>query len=75
MAKQAISANDLSWIVLEELREAGFSPQGVAVVPGNKRSGWRVVVEARSRTYMQTDDMRRLASIEKRLRSVYALAD
>ena len=75
MAKQAISANDLSWIVLEELRESGVSPQGIAVVPGSKGADWRVVVEARSRSFMQKDDMRRLASIEKRLRSVYALAD
>jgi hypothetical protein len=75
MAKQAISANDLSWIVLEELREAGFSPQGIAIVSDGKGSDWRVVVEARSRTYMQKDDMRRLEAIEKKLRTVYALAD
>lgn len=75
MARKPISGTDLSWIILEELREAGVRPQGIAVVPGRKESDWRVVVEARSRTHMQENDMRRLAAIEKRLRSVYALAD
>lgn len=75
MAKQAISANDLGWIILEELREAGVRLQGLAVVSGHNGSEWRVVIEARSRTYIQKDGMRRLAAIEKRLRSAYALAE
>ena len=75
MARKPISANDLSWIVLEELREAGFRLQGIAVVPGRKGSDWRVVVEARSRSYMRKDDVRRLEAIQRRLQSVYSLAD
>ncbi|MFB6419014.1 hypothetical protein [Bradyrhizobium tunisiense] len=75
MARKPISGTDLSWIILEELRQDGMSPAGIAIVSGRKRTDWRVVVEARSRHYMQGDGTRRLAAIEKRLQSVYSLAD
>lgn len=75
MARKPISGTDLSWIILEELRQDGMSPVGIAIVAGRKRNDWRVVVEARSRPYMQGSSMQRLAAIEKRLQSVYALAD
>lgn len=75
MARKPISGIDLSWIILEELRGAGMTPVGIAIVPGRNKADWRVVVEARSRPYMRGDRMRRLAAIEKRLQSVYSLAD
>lgn len=52
-----------------------MTPVGIAIVPGRNKADWRVVVEARSRPYMRGDRMRRLAAIEKRLQSVYSLAD
>lgn len=75
MAKQNISSNDLSWIFLEELRATGECPTGVAlaVIPEGKRGGWRVVIETRSRGVMTPKCTRWVASIEKRLRSIYAL--
>lgn len=75
MARNPIFGTDLSWTILEELRGAGASPVGIAIVPGRKRGDWRVIVEARSRPYMRGDRIRRLAAIEKRLHSVYSLAD
>lgn len=75
MARKQISGTDLSWIILEELRQDGMSPVGIAIVPGHKRGDWRVVVEARSKPYLRDDQMRQLAEIEKRLQSVYALTD
>lgn len=75
MARKPISGTDLSWIILEELRQDGMSPVGIAIVSGRTKADWRVVVEARSRSYMQKDGMRRLAAIEKRLHAIYSLAD
>lgn len=75
MVKKPISNSDLSWIILEELRESGVSPVGLAIVPGRNKGDWRVVVEARSRAYFSPDDVRRLAAIEKRLRAAHVLQD
>lgn len=52
MAKKPISGTDLSWIILEELRQDGVGPVGIAIVAGRKKADWRVVVETRSRFYM-----------------------
>jgi hypothetical protein len=75
MVKKPISNRDLSWIILEELRESGASPVGLAIVPDRNKGDWRVVLEARSRAYFSPDDVRRLAAIEKRLRRFYVLPD
>ncbi|MCK1364170.1 hypothetical protein [Bradyrhizobium sp. 62] len=75
MVKKAILNNDLSWIILEELRKSGVSPVGLAIVPDRNNGDWRVVIEARSRAYLSPDDVRRLAAMEKRLRRVYVLQD
>lgn len=75
MARKPVSGTDLSWIILEELRRDRMSPVGIAIVSGRNRGNWRVIVEARSRRYMQGNGMRRLAAIENRLQSVYSLAD
>ncbi len=75
MAKKRISNSDLSWMILEELREAGVSPVGLAIVSGHNKDDWRVVVDARSRSYLGKDGERQLAAIEEKLRRVYALAD
>ncbi|MGY4332782.1 hypothetical protein ACVWWG_007199 [Bradyrhizobium sp. LB7.2] len=75
MVKKPIPNSDLSWIILEELRENGVTPVGLAIVPDRSKGDWRVVVEARSRAYFSPDDVRRLAAIEKRLRRVYFLQD
>lgn len=48
MARKPISGPDLSWIILEELRQDGMSPIGIAIVSGCKRltgvSSWRLEV-------------------------------
>jgi len=75
MAKQNISSHDLSWIFLQELRASGSCPTGVAlaVVPDGERGDWRVVIETRSRNVVPPECIRRVESIEKRLRAAYAV--
>ncbi|MGY8664292.1 hypothetical protein Q3C01_18355 [Bradyrhizobium sp. UFLA05-109] len=75
MAKTPISAGDLGWIILEELRDCGDCPVGVAlaVIPDPDAGDWRVVIQARSRNAMTRTCLRRIASIEKRLKVVYAV--
>lgn len=61
-------------IVSEEL----FEPKrdrartALAVVPDEK-DGWRVIIGNRGRTYWTAADERRLADIQRRLRTVYDL--
>ena len=75
MAKTPISAGDLGWIILEELRDGGDCPIGVAlaVIPDPNGGDWRVVIQAHSRNAMTTRCLLRIASIEKRLKAVYAV--
>ncbi|MCP3466474.1 MULTISPECIES: hypothetical protein [unclassified Bradyrhizobium] len=74
MAKTPISAGDLGWIILEELRDSGDCPIGVALAVIPEPDGdWRVVIQAHSRNAMTTRCLRRIASIEKRLKAVYAV--
>ncbi|GGI34345.1 hypothetical protein [Bradyrhizobium guangdongense] len=75
MAKQNISSYDLSWIFLEELQATEDCPTGVAlaVIPDGEGGGWRVVIETRSRQIMTPKCARRVAIIERRLRSLYTL--
>lgn len=75
MAKKPISNGDLSWIIIEQLRDSGFGLVGVSVVPDRNKGDWRVLTEARSRGYLRPDGIRRLAEIEKKLRAIYALED
>lgn len=74
MAKKRISSVDLSWLILEELRDTGSVPRSIslAVIPDAK-DGWRAVVAIRSRPFMTAEGERRLAAVQRRLRSEYEL--
>jgi len=74
MAKKRISSVDLSWLISEELFLSGShsARTTLAVVPDDK-NGWRVVVANRVRRFLTPDDERRLADIQRKLRSVYEL--
>ncbi|MGY0575938.1 hypothetical protein ACTGJ9_036995 [Bradyrhizobium sp. RDM12] len=73
MAKKIVSATDLAWIVLEELMKEGVRPQGLGIIPD--RNSWSVVIETRGRKNLQKGDLKRIAAVEKRLRSIYGLAN
>ena len=73
MVKARISSVDLSWMILEQLREYGNCPRGLslAVVP-DRRDGWRAVVAIRQKS--GADRLaKRLADVQKKLRTIYAL--
>ena len=78
MAKKRVTADELSWIVQQELWEGDTrSPHWVAlaVVPDEKR-GWRVLiprVDLRSDWTLKASE--RLPKIEQRLRGKYALRE
>ncbi|WP_298877740.1 hypothetical protein [uncultured Bradyrhizobium sp.] len=73
MAKKLISIGDLEWIFVEQLRESSRNWVGVSVISEGE-GDWRVVIPVRTRSYMRADTWRQVAAIEKRLRSIYALA-
>jgi hypothetical protein len=74
MAKKRLSSVELSWVVVEHLRESGSVPYGIslAVVP-DPRFGWRVAVAIRSRRFVNAEGERAIAAVERRLRSEYVL--
>jgi len=75
MAKKRVSSVELTWIIVEQLKEDGNFQKGlsVAVIP-DSRLGWRAVVEARAQRRMTAKAQRRFAAIEKELREIYALS-
>jgi hypothetical protein len=76
MDKKPISNSDLSWIILEELRDSGDCPVGVSIALISLGKGqWRVIVEANSRKHMTPNCMKQLAAIARKFRRVYALVD
>ncbi len=75
MAKKRLSSVELTWIIVEQLKEDGSFQKGlsVAVVP-DPRLGWRAVVEARAQRRMSLKAQRRFAAIEKELQEIYSLS-
>jgi hypothetical protein len=77
MARKLIAACDLSWIVIETLRERSQFPLHVAlaVVPDSRR-GWRVVLPKETgRDTSAARFKKDIEVVEKKLRGQYALAD
>ena len=77
MVKKHVSAYELSWIVLQELRDNFRFPKNVAlaVVPDERR-GWRIVLpKSDGRTLSTSSFTKALAVLEKRLRKQYILKE
>jgi hypothetical protein len=74
MAKKRISSIELTWIIVEQMKDDGNFQKGlsVAVVPDSKL-GWRAVVEARAHRRMTPRALRRFAAMQKELQQAYAL--
>lgn len=74
MAKKRVSSTELTWIIVEQMKEDDSFAKGVsvAVIP-DSRLGWRAVVEARAQRRMTPRAQRRFAAIEKELQETYAL--
>ncbi len=75
MAKKLISSGDLGWIIIEQLRNEGVDLVGLTVVTERKQGDWRVVLVGRSQSRMGAADLKRLATIETKLRAIYAVRD
>ena len=75
MAKKRVSSVELTWMIVEQMKDDGSFQKGlsVAVIPDSKL-GWRAVVEARARRRMSPRAVRRLAAMEKELQETYALS-
>ena len=75
MSKKRVSADELNWIVQEELM-ANVSPVQrvpVAVVPDD-RQGWRILLpKLNGRTAWISKISERVPAIERRLRERYSL--
>ena len=77
MVKKHISAYELSWIVLQELRVNFRFPKNVAlaVVPDERR-GWRIVLpKSDGRALAASGFTKALTVLEKRLRKRYVLEE
>jgi hypothetical protein len=76
MAKQRVSADELSWIILEELGANAQSPPKwfpVAVIPDEKK-GWRILLpKLDGRNVWTANVSDRVPALERRLREKYAL--
>jgi hypothetical protein len=75
MAKKRVSSIDLTWIIVEQMKDDGSFQKGmsVAVVP-DSRLGWRAVVEARAQRRMSPRALKRFAAMQKELHETYALS-
>ena len=75
MAKKRVSSVELTWIIVEQLKEDGNFQKGlsVAVIP-DSRLGWRAVVEARAQRRMSPRALKRFAAMQKELQETYTLA-
>lgn len=75
MAKKRISSIELTWIIVEQMKEDGNFQKGlsVAVIPDAKL-GWRAVVEAPAQRRMTPRALKRFAAIQKELQEIYALS-
>lgn len=75
MAKKRVSSVELTWIMVEQMKEDDNFPKGLSVaVVADSRLGWRAVVEARAQRRMSPRALRRLAAIQKALRESYTLS-
>lgn len=74
MAKKRVSSTELTWIIVEQMKEDDSFAKGVsvAVIPDD-RMGWRAVVEARAQRRMTPRALKRFAAIEKGLQETYSL--
>ena len=76
MPKTSISSTDLTALFMERLMRFSECPDGIliAIVPGGaKGSGWSVVMNAGQRK-RHPRCVRRIQTMEKQLRRIYALA-
>jgi len=75
MAKKRVSSVELTWIIVEKLKEDGSFQKGlsVAVIP-DPSSGWRAVVESRARRRMSPRALRRFEALQKELQELYSLS-
>jgi hypothetical protein len=75
MAKKRVSSVELTWIIVEQMKEDDSFTKGlsVAVIPDSKL-GWRAVVEARGQRRMSPRAQRRFAAMQKELQAAYALS-
>jgi len=75
MAKKRVSSVELTWIIVEQMKEDDNFTKGlsVAVIP-DSRLGWRAVVEARGQRRMSPRALRRFAAMQKELQAAYALS-
>jgi hypothetical protein len=76
MAKKRVSSVELTWIIVEQLKEDGNFQKGlsVAVIPDPKL-GWRAVIEARAQRRMTPRALKRFATMQKQLQETYALSN
>ena len=75
MAKKRVSSVELTWIIVEQMKEDDNFTKGlsVAVIP-DSRLGWRAVVEARAQRRMTPRALKRFAAMQKELQETYALS-
>lgn len=75
MAKKRVSSVELTWIIVEQLKEDGNFQKGlsVAVIP-DSRLGWRAVIEARAQRRMTPKALKRFAALQKELQELYTLS-
>ena len=75
MAKTRISNADLTALIAERLQRVSECPDGfaIAVIPDDE-SGWSVVMNAGMRR-RHPSCVRRIETIAKQLRRIYALAE
>jgi hypothetical protein len=77
MARKLVSACELSWIVIQNLREKSQFPERIAlaVVPDSRR-GWRVVLPKETGRDTSTARFTKVIEVlEKKLRERYVLTD
>ena len=77
MVKKHISAYELSWIVLQELRDKFRFPNNVAIaVVPDERRGWRIVLpKSDGRALAASGFTKAITVLEKRLQERYVLKD
>lgn len=74
MAKKRVSSVDLNWMLIERMKDSGTCPRGFAVaIVADDETGWRAVVETRSRRSLSPRAARQFAEIEKKLQAAYTL--
>ena len=77
MARARISANDLAWIIRQEMVEAKIFPVGFTfAVVSDAKLGWRLVTGRLTGKQERTrKSLKNLAKIEQKLRKRYVLTE